>query len=382
MPNESMTSRERWLAALDGGQTDRFPVWLKASFPHWRAAQPDVPPDMDGLELQRLLGQDPLADDSFLPPFEPKNACRTTIERTAFDGGVRATHITETPDGPLVGVYTEWPGDGSRHTLTHPAATAEGLERLRWVYRWAENRDARQADLDPELAPALSAARKEQEAVHARRAADGIPLCGYLPCSPLMELIKYQCGLEAFAYLMADRPELVEEAMALIHMANLRRIRYLTRFWKGDFVLIIEDASTLLHTPAWFRQYSAPHLTDYCNELRNGGIRPVLHLCGHLKAILGDIARIPAAGVEAYTTPPVGDATLAEGRRHMPDHTLLGGANAALLLRPVEEIISAVRDDLSRCPDRRRIILTSGGVLPPAVSFAKARRIVSEFKKL
>ena len=91
---------------------------------------------------------------------------------------------------------------------------------------------------------------------------------------------------------------------------------------------------------------------------------------------------MPALVNEAYTTPPLGDVTLADGRRRMPSKALMGGTNATLWLEPVERIVQTVAADLAACPDRRRIFLTSAGVLPPLVSFHKARRVVGEFKRL
>ncbi|MBN2449899.1 MAG: hypothetical protein JXR77_05900, partial [Lentisphaeria bacterium] len=84
---------------------------------------------------------------------------------------------------------------------------------------------------------------------------------------------------------------------------------------------------------------------------------------------------------EAYTTPPVGNTTLAEGRRRMPSKALIGGTNASLWLQPVETILGAVAGDLAACPDRRGIFLTSAGVLPPRVHFEKASRVVAGFRE-
>ena len=66
----------------------------------------------------------------------------------------------------------------------------------------------------------------------------------------------------------------------------------------------------------------------------------------------------------------------------MPSKALIGGTNAALWLQPVEAIVRAVAADLAACPDRRRIFLTSAGVLPPSVSFAKAKAAVAAFRQL
>ena len=47
---------------------------------------------------------------------------------------------------------------------------------------------------------------------------------------------------------------------------------------------------------------------------------------------------------EAYTTPPVGDTTLAEGRTRMPSKCLVGGTNATLWMQPAEVILDVQAD--------------------------------------
>ena len=105
-------------------------------------------------------------------------------------------------------------------------------------------------------------------------------------------------------------------------------------------------------------------------------------MCGALNALLEMIDRLPAAANEAFTTRPLGDCSLTEGRKRMPSKTLIGGTNATLWLKSPEEIAEAVRQDLADCPDRKKIFLTSAGVLPPPVDFAKAKRTVSLLKTL
>ena len=59
------------------------------------------------------------------------------------------------------------------------------------------------------------------------------------------------------------------------------------------------------------------------------------------------------------------------------DEVLARGRAQAVLVLPTR-----FAEDLAACPDRRRIFLTSAGVLPPPVSFDKARRTVEAFKTL
>jgi hypothetical protein len=91
----------------------------------------------------------------------------------------------------------------------------------------------------------------------------------------------------------------------------------------------------------------------------------VLHMCGHLKALLGDLARLPVAAFEAFTTPTVGNTTLLDGRAACPDKCLVGGTNAVLWTRSADEIIDGIRRELDSLPHHRGLVVTSAGVMPP-----------------
>jgi len=212
-------------------------------------------------------------------------------------------------------------------------------------------------------------------------AADAISYTTVGP-SPLMALIQDYMGLETAIYLMADTPELFAEVVELMHQDRLRELEAVLPHVAADSVWMIENTSTTLVSPSMFAQWCVPQLQEYGQMILDRGLIPVHHMCGKLNALLEMIDSLPAMANEAYTTGPVGDASLAEGRRRMPSKALIGGTNAADWLRSAEEIIEAVRRDLANCPDRRRIFLTSGGVLPTAVPLDKARFVAEELKQL
>ena len=91
----------------------------------------------------------------------------------------------------------------------------------------------------------------------------------------------------------------------------------------------------------------------------------ILHMCGHLRALLPDLAMIPAQAFEAFTSPTLGDTTLLDGRTQCPDKCLIGGTNAMLWTRPAREIIAQIESDLDALPHHRGIVVTSAGVMPP-----------------
>jgi len=104
-------------------------------------------------------------------------------------------------------------------------------------------------------------------------------------------------------------------------------------------------------------------------------------MCGHLKAILPDLAHIPAQAFEAFTSPTIGDTTLLDGRNACPDTCLIGGTNAMLWTRTADEIIAEIEKDLDELPHHRGIVVTSAGVMPPVCTPQTIKQVCEWVKK-
>jgi uroporphyrinogen-III decarboxylase len=262
------------------------------------------------------------------------------------------------------------PVTGSSHPYVYAVQTPEDLDKLRWLY----HEDATfEVDED-----SLAQSRQRQEQVEQ---ADAVSMTGVGP-SPLMHMVEHLAGPENAVFLMFDAPEKFDEIMDLMHQSHKRMLEAKVRSCAADTVWMTENTSTTLINPGMFEKYCMKHLSDYARIIHESGKLAVHHMCGKLDALLEMLDKLPADANEAYTTPPVGDTSLAAGRTRMPSKALIGGTNAALWLGSAEEIIADVEADLANCPDRRGIFLTSAGQLPGAVTFEKARTVVEQLKKL
>ncbi len=359
-----MTTRERISAVLRREEVDRFPVWLKMANDTWRSAQPEPYCTMDEVELLRACGCDAMGGVWMQVDSEAPHV-KVTVER--LDALQRTT--CETPDGTLIGEDTLDPYTNSWHPTRYMVSTAEELKALRWLYKdtsWTVD----------EASAADAVARTE-----ALKADDVYTRAG-APTTPFMELLQHVIGPVNTIYLMTDEPELFREVMDLFHEHKMKRLLARLAFEKSDTLWMNENTSTTLISPQIFTDFCAPHLKAYGELILAHGLLPVHHMCGTLNALLELIDDLPAVANEAYTTRPLGDVSLAEGRTRMPSKALIGGTNATLWLDPVETIVATVAEDLTECPNRRGIFLTSAGVLPPPVSFEKAARAVAELKRL
>lgn len=196
-----------------------------------------------------------------------------------------------------------------------------------------------------------------------------------LGISPLMEWLQYIAGIEQGHYLLADYLADVEALFAAMHQAILRRLEVILERAPYEIIYSIENTSTTIISPDMFRRYCTGHLAEYGRVVTSAGKIHILHMCGKLKGLLPDVAPLPAAGIEAMTSPPVGNTTLLDGRTLVPDMCIIGGTNATLWLRSADEIIAYLEQALGELPHHRGIVVTSGGVMPPACAPDTIKRV-------
>ena len=362
---DTMTSRQRIGATITGDEVDRFPVWLKMANPTWRPMQPESIRKLDDVTLLREAGCDVMVGLNVTVYGESPH-----VEKTVDTTGTSRITNYETPDGPIMGRAALYPSTKSWHPVEFMVSAPEELKRLRWVYkdtRYTVDEDSVEA-----------ARRRKQELV----AAD-VYTMDVCSCSPFMSLINHLMGPPGTYFLLQDEPKLFEEVLEEMHQDKMRMLRALLPHVQADTFWISEDTSTTLLSPGMFKRFCVPYLRAYGALIRDlGGVVAAHHMCGTLSDLLEMIDDLPAQVSEAFTTRPLGDVSLSEGRTRMPGKALWGGTNAVLWLEEPETIIETVAEDLAACPDKKRIFLTSAGVLPPMVSFDKARTVVDGLKSL
>jgi uroporphyrinogen-III decarboxylase len=341
-----MTPRERWMAAIRMEPVDRLPFWPKIGGAYARAqAAPFC--DMDADALHAWIGSDRHVG---LPGCVRETRSTTSVE-TAQDNG-SMTRRYHTPGGALEAALRFDDASQSWHPVRFPVETEADIRRMTAVF------DDVTVAPDPEgidKARARAAALG-QEAVTTDSIGE----------SPLMHWVEHLAGIERAHLLLADHPEAVEALFDAMHRLLLARTEIVAAHSPADILYLVENTSTTLISPAQYRRYCARHIAAYGAVTRRAGKPLVLHMCGHLKALLPDLARVPAEAFEAFTSPTVGNTTLLDGRAACPDTCLVGGTNAALWLRPAAEVIETIRRDLDALPHHRGIVVTSAGVMPPA----------------
>ena len=357
---ESMTSRERWLAAVQCQPVDRLPFWPKidnAYAPH----QKEPFRSMSTAELHQWIGSDPHVGG---PPCVKTIRRRTSIEQTEKDG-VRRT-VFHTPAGTLTSVAGFDPMSRSWHPREFPVKSVKDLDAMCWMFSDAEC--------------AFDADQFEKATALIRDLGERGIATTSLGISPLMDWIQHIAGVEQGLLMLKDDPEPVEALFDHMHRLLCRRAEIMAERSPYLVIYSVENTSSTLISPELFRRYCFKHLMDYGRIIRSAGKVHLLHMCGQLKALLPDIDALPAVGIEAFTSPPVGNTTLLDGRTACPEKCLIGGTNAALWLEPAETILRAIEHDLDVLPHRRGIVVTSAGVMPPGCPPETIRRVAEGVK--
>lgn len=183
------------------------------------------------------------------------------------------------------------------HPVKHPVETIKDLRILKniWLNSFYEERK----DDDFE---------KTMHEIVEDIGDDGIMVNTVSP-SPVQQLLENDCGLINFYNLYQDNPEEMEELLGIMHDCRKQEYEILGRRTPLDCVIPVENTSSLMISPQLYEKLSLPQITDYVNILHKHNKLAVLHMCGHLKALLALIRDTGCDGINATTPPLLGDTT-------------------------------------------------------------------------
>jgi uroporphyrinogen-III decarboxylase len=324
---------------------DRLPFWPKLGGAYSRA-QAGPFRDMSIDEIHDWIGSD---KHVWLPACvqEERERCHRRMERK---GKLRHTEYV-TPLGTSVLIEQFDVASQAWHPITHPVETVEDIRRMTAFYENAK------VVLDREVLAQV------QESVD-RYGEDAVTATS-IGKSPLMHWVEFLAGIEGAHMLLADYQDEVEELFAAMHRALKDRARLIAEHSPVDLLYMTENTSTTLISPAQYKRYCYPHVQEYGKLARERGRLMALHMCGHLKLLLPDLAQLPVDAFEAFTTPTLGNTTWADGRAACPNKCLIGGTNAMLWIETPDRIVSQLEHDLAQLEHHRGIAVTSAGVMPP-----------------
>lgn len=359
--SESMTPKERWLAAIHMKPVDRLPFWPKLDGAYPKAQ--DAPfRDMDLDSIHNWIGSD---KHKGIAGCTREARSRTSVETTRNAGTMRTLY--RTPYGELRLVHKFDAPSHSWHPVKFPVRTREDIRLMTDIFE----------DVTIEFdKDALRKARLQSEEI----GQDALTTVG-IGKSPLMHWVEWLAGVENAHFLLMDHQQEVETLFEAMHQVLIRKTKNLCEHSPADVFYLIENTSTTLISPDQYRQYCVHHVGEYARLTTAAERNLVLHMCGHLKALLPDLAQIPAQAFEAFTSPTLGNTSLLDGRSACPDKCLVGGTNAMLWTKTADEIISKIEGDLDELPHHRGIVVTSAGVMPPLCKPETIKRVCEWVEK-
>lgn len=342
-----LTRKERWLMTLDGKETDRLVFWPKIYNDSYMAAQAEPFKSMSIRQIHDYAGSD---IQEFLP------AClRFRYKDCGYDEETKngiMTKLYRTPVGECKSIMRYDVTTDSYHPEQPAIVTGEDIKIMTRYF----------SDITVEVdKDGLEQSHYAYKLLGERGlAADSISE------SPLMDFIEWYAGIENGHYLISDYTDELDELFAEMHRVNLESTRLLCEHSPADVLYFIENTSTTIISPSQFEEYCHRHLSEYAAVCKERDRRLIFHMCGHLKQVLPMLADIPFTGIEALSSPPIGNTTFADARAALPKLALIGGTNCLTWIQSPADIIKEIDGCLADLQDYRGIVIGTGGIIPPA----------------
>ena len=344
MPDQ-MTPKERWLAAIHLQEVDHLPFCPKLDNSYPRAQKSPFK-DMPNADIHDWIGSDQHVG---IPGCIKEVRTRTSVKTIREDNRMRTEYRTPRAQTQMIQLFDE--DSQAWHPVEHPVKTLDDIHLMTEIYEDVA------VELDPDQLQ-QSRAKAAEIGQHALTT-NGIGK------SPLMHWVEFLAGIENAHYLLNDHRDAVETLFATMHRDMLDRARLVAEHSPADVLYLVENTSTTLTSPQQYLDFCYPHIAAYAAITDEYDRNLVLHMCGHLKALLPHLAKLRARAFEAFTSPTLGNTTLLDGRSQCADKCLIGGTNAMLWTNSADVIIARIEKDLDCLPHHRGIVVTSAGVMTP-----------------
>lgn len=183
--------------------------------------------------------------------------------------------------------------------------------------------------------------------------------------SPLQLLIEQLAGVEYTFYLLADAPDLFDEVMNMLHELNKTKIKALAESPAEVFIHYENTSSTVL-SPRIYQKYCLPYLEEYTGIIHSYGKIHLIHACGKLEAFADLFRSEKYDGIVEITPPPVGDVELWEAKELFGDDKVVSGGIDCLTFTSgaPEQCYERAAEIIGKVKHYRGVLLGSGDSMP------------------
>ena len=345
-----MTTKERFVLALQNKKPDRLPVTTHDVMPYYLNKYEG------GCDKNTFFERHGLDKIDWFNPYKPdstKGQYFSDKNATGYEGIVSDTWR----------ITTESIADDSYRTIRYNFDTPDGHlsmvvkhnEYTRWV---CEHLIKEHKDLDviiknaPVFLCDIDQVRAHSEAMGqsglVRSIVPSFDVYGQPGCWQDASIL---FGIENLIYETFDDPDWVKEMLLFLQK---RKIAYLDSMVGAPMDLLElggGDASTTVISPNIFKEFVAPFDTPVIEAAHKAGQKIVYHTCGGMMPILEDIAAMNPDAMETFTPPGIGgDIRLAEAFDRIGDKVcFIGGLDQGHYL--VHATPQEMKAEVHRCFD-------------------------------
>jgi uroporphyrinogen-III decarboxylase len=244
----------------------------------------------------------------------PMRITRRKVELESQTEGDTTTNVWHTPQGDLKEVKRvcrDETGAVSSNWVEHLVKSPADLPALAAIF------EDEVVEPDPE---GIERTRKRRELI----GDDGI-LMGITKGTPLSMMYRVFSGVSTLAYLYVDAPEALRDCFDVMERTYLRYLDVGVQL-DVDAIVTCDDTSTTAISPAMFETYNMDVTDERARRTHEAGKLYFHHSCGLIRDLLGLYRQTQMDAVHAFTVPPTGNVTVAEGRRLLGDKiTIIAG---------------------------------------------------------
>lgn len=312
-----LTPRENLLRIFRHEMPERVPICGHVdpyNQPHRDGMDPGLAADMGTVEwhdhstvlFSRYLGIDVM---DYMGP--PLRVSRRDVTVDVMQEGADTIETWHTPAGELRQVSRRCREDGTSYLVEHMVKSPADIAALAAIF------EDEMIAVDPTV---LQAIRERQELI----GDDGMLMC-FTPGTPMGMMFRIYSGVETLAYLCVDAPSALADLLSVMERSYQEQLR-LSVGSTADAFVGMDDTSTTVISPAMFEQFSLACTDRRAQVCREHGKLYFHHSCGLIRDLLPLYRRTSMDAVHAFTVPPTGNVTVAEGRRLLGDRiTIIAG---------------------------------------------------------
>ncbi len=338
MSISTMTSRERFIAAVKNEQPDRVPACPCLSYmvpahrtgkPFWKVAWDADPPLWKAyLDAVRYFGIDGRLIYGGLRFTDDKAAMvkRESVREQVTPTRARSRTRITTPAGDLT--TTGICDIDNPPTMTEKMIKdlRGDLPKLAYLFTEPTSYDATAAD----------AMRREagEDAVFCL----SVIYPGFHQFNDF-----FDGGLEAAVAAYCDDPEPFEQLRLLVHNSTIAHARLMLDY-RPDILYLGGSGTLTLSTPDWVRQFCLPTIKEVTRMAREAGVPTMLHSCGKERLLVDMFASETDLNcVNPLEAAPMGDCDLAEVKAAWGHRLSLAGNihTTEVMLRGTPETVDA-----------------------------------------